>query len=335
MTNIGLGQTIDGSLSSTNTKNPKKLGSFSDDYTLTGISNWQPVQVNLDSTAFDAYLQLVNASTGEVIAFDDDSGSKRIDTSTGKEFQEDSGAGRDSQLSFTKFPGVDYVIRATSANSGETGNYTLKTASLGFSSSIIATRDGKVGTVDGTSGNFAQIATSNLEFSDIALSNSGQLFGITFGNLYKIEPNLGSASLIGNFGLGSSLKLNALEFANNTLYAAGDSKLYTINSSTGAATLVANLRSNFNSSGDLVFDATNNRFLATSTGTTNDSLFSVSLTGQATKIGDIGFKNVFGISYSVGGFIGFTEDKKYISIDSRTGKGSLYLNVTGVKLFSI
>ena len=48
MTNISLGQTIDGSLSSTDTKNPKKLGSFSDDYTLTGVSNWQQVQVNMD-----------------------------------------------------------------------------------------------------------------------------------------------------------------------------------------------------------------------------------------------------------------------------------------------
>jgi hypothetical protein len=289
MTNIDLGQTIDGSLSTTDLNNTKRSGGFEDDYTLGGLSNWQQVQVNLDSTAIDSYLQLVNASTGRVITENDDSGGSR-----------------NSQLSFTKVPGVDYIIRATSANSGETGNYTLKTTSLGFSSSIIATRDGKVGTVDGTSGNFAQIATSNLDFSDIALSNSGQLFGITFGNLYKIEPNLGSASLIGNFGLGSSVKLNALEFANNTLYAAGDSKLYTINSSTGAATLVANLDSDFNSSGDLVLDAANNRFLATSTGTTTDSLFSVSLTGQATKIGDIGFKNVFGISSSIGGFIGFT-----------------------------
>jgi hypothetical protein len=38
MTNIGLGQTIDGSLSSTDTNNPERLGSFSDDYTLTGVS---------------------------------------------------------------------------------------------------------------------------------------------------------------------------------------------------------------------------------------------------------------------------------------------------------
>ena len=195
--------------------------------------------------------------------------------------------------------------------------------------SIIATRDGEIGTVDGTSGNFSQIATSNLDFSDIALSNSGELFGITLGDLYKIDRNLGSASLVGNFG-GSSFPLNALEFANNTLYAAGTSKLYTIDTSTGVATLVANLGSDFNSSGDLVFDATNNRFLATATGTISDSLFSVSLTGQSTKIGDIGFTNVFGVSFENGNLIGFTEDRKRITISSTTGIGTFDKNLTGV-----
>ncbi|XZN91967.1 MAG: hypothetical protein ACM65M_03575 [Microcoleus sp.] len=197
--------------------------------------------------------------------------------------------------------------------------------------SIIATRDGKVGTVDATSGSFSQIATSNLDFSDIALSNSGQLFGITFDNLYKIDPNLGSASLIGNFGLGSSVGLNALEFANNTLYAAADgANLYTINVNTGAANLAANLGSEFDSSGDLVFDAANNRFFATSTGTTSDSLFSVSLTGQATKIGNIGFTNVFGVSFENGNLIGFTEDRKRITINSTTGTGTFDKNLTGI-----
>ena len=196
--------------------------------------------------------------------------------------------------------------------------------------SIIATRDGKVGTVDATSGKFSQIATSNLNFSDIALSNSGELFGITFGNLYKIDRNLGSASLIGNFGLGSSVIVNALEFANNKLYAADFSNLYTIDTNTGAATLAAKLGSQFDSSGDLVFDAANNRFLATSLGTNSDSLFSISLTGQATKIGNIGFTNVFGLSFENGNLIGFTEDRKRITINSTTGTGTFDKNLTGI-----
>ena len=111
MANITLGQKIDESLSSTDLENPKRSGSLFDDYTLSGLSNWQQVQVNMDSTAIDSYLQLVNASTGELITFDDDSGEDL-----------------NSQLSFTKVPGVDYIIRATSGvlRAG-TGNYTLNT----------------------------------------------------------------------------------------------------------------------------------------------------------------------------------------------------------------
>jgi len=132
MTNIGLGQTINGSLSSTDLNNTKRSGGFEDDYTLGGLSNWQQVQVNLDSTAIDSYLQLVNASTGRVITENDDSGGSR-----------------NSQLSFTKVPGVDYIIRATSANSGEIGNYTINTISLGIASSLVVTGNGQeAGTVD-------------------------------------------------------------------------------------------------------------------------------------------------------------------------------------------
>jgi len=168
MTNISLGQTIDGSLSSTDTKNPKKLGSFSDDYTLTGVSNWQQVQINMDSTAaIDSYLQLINASTGEVIAFNDDLINGR----------------KNSQLSFTVVPGVNYAIRATSLNANETGNYTIKTSSLGTASSLVVTKYGqKAGTVDPL-GRFVQIgsfvdAGSSSEFADIAFSNDNKILGI-------------------------------------------------------------------------------------------------------------------------------------------------------------
>ena len=284
MTNIGLGQTINGSLSTTDTKNPKRLNSFFDDYTLTGISNWQQVQVNMDSTALESYLQLINASTGEVIAFNND-------------------LGNNSQLKFTVVPGVNYALRATSFNGSETGNYTFKTSSLGTASSLVSTfvhtfffstDSGQVGSV-GSAGNFVKIANSP-RFDDIALSSDNRLFGITDSKLYSVDPVSGSSSPIGN--LGASVDILGLGFSpSNVLYGTGGSNLYTINQTTGAASLVANLGSNFDASGDLIFDPVSNRFLATSVGNSNDSLFSVSLTGQATKIGNIGFNNVFGLSF--------------------------------------
>ena len=188
---------------------------------------------------------------------------------------------------------MNYVIRATSLNENETGNYTFKTSSLGTASSLVSTfvptlffstDSGQVGSV-GSAGNFVKIANSP-PFDDIALSSDNRLFGITDSKLYSVDPVSGSSSPIGN--LGASVDILGLAFSpSNVLYGTGGSNLYTINQTTGAASLVANLGSNFDASGDLIFDPVSNRFLATSVGNSNDSLFSVSLTGQATKIGKL------------------------------------------------
>ncbi len=109
-TPISGNESISGTLVSTDPSNPTRTGTYSDDYLLTGLNAGQQVLVNLDSTAFDTYLQLVNADTGAVVTYDDDSGS-----------------GLNSQLNFTAPDGIDYILRATSYGTGITGNYTLTT----------------------------------------------------------------------------------------------------------------------------------------------------------------------------------------------------------------
>jgi Ca2+-binding RTX toxin-like protein len=314
MTNITLGQAIDGSLSSTDTKNPKRLGSFSDEYTLTGISNWQQVQINMDSTAIDSYLQLVNASTGEVITFNDDL------------FIPGSRGTRNSQLSFTVVPGVNYVIRATSFNfnANQTGNYTFKTSSLGTASSLVSTDNGQVGSVD-SEGKFVKIATSPT-LNDIALSSDNKLFGITDSQLYSIDPGSGSSTVIGNFP--SGVKMTSLEFLpNGTLYGASHpSALYTINPQTGAASLIANLYNGGSSSKiptDLVFDPVNNQFLYTS----GDRVYFFSLTGELTREGSPDSYVLDGLSFEGNTLVGFIGDERYI-VNSR-GEAVLDTMITG------
>jgi pimeloyl-ACP methyl ester carboxylesterase len=324
MTNIDLGQTIDGSLSSTDTNNPKRLGRFSDDYTLTGISNWQQVQVNLDSTAIDSYLQLVNASTGAVIT----DNNNFLDS-------------KNSKLNFTVVPGINYAIRATSFNTNETGNYTIKTSSLGTASSLVITGQGQMGTVDPL-GRFAGIEEyivfeKDFRFTDIALSYENKIFALSEGlnssELYSINP-VGSSS-IGNFP--SGVDMRALEFSpSNILYGAStsnssnSSQLYTINPQTGAASFKANFPWEANSGGDLVFDPIKNQFLLAESNDSTSTLFSVSLTGQSTKIGDIGFGNVYGLSLEGSTLVGFTGDNKRIIINPATGKGTFDRNITGL-----
>ncbi|MEM9818569.1 MAG: S8 family peptidase, partial [Cyanobacteria bacterium P01_D01_bin.6] len=77
----------------------------------TDVTAGQQVQVNLDSFEFDTYLQLINADTGQVIGFDDDSG-----------------WGFNSQLTFTAEADIDYILRATSYGAQATGDYTLTTS---------------------------------------------------------------------------------------------------------------------------------------------------------------------------------------------------------------
>lgn len=104
---ISAGEGISGELTDTDPENELRSGSFSDAYYLSDLIPGQLVQVDIDAE-FDSYLQLVNAETGELIAYDDDSGS-----------------GLNSQLIFTAEEGIDYLVQVTSFANGVTGEYTI------------------------------------------------------------------------------------------------------------------------------------------------------------------------------------------------------------------
>ncbi len=110
-------ETINGSLTNTDPSNPTRNGRFSDDYLLTGIAVGDLIQIDLNSPSgtsnFDTYLQLINADTETVIAFNDDSNRSL-----------------NSKLIFKAKQGVNYIVRATSFSSGATGNYTLRTSTI-------------------------------------------------------------------------------------------------------------------------------------------------------------------------------------------------------------
>ena len=103
---------ISGRLDYSDDLNPLRWDTFKDDYTFFSEST-ATIQLNLDSFSFDAYLQLIDLSTGDLIAYDDDGGT---DTN--------------SQLTFTAQAGQQYAVRVTSYGSYETGSYDL-TAYLG------------------------------------------------------------------------------------------------------------------------------------------------------------------------------------------------------------
>ena len=146
-------------------------------------------------------------------------------------------------------------------------------------------------------------------FTDLAELN-GQLYGITDTALYSIT-SAGVATDIGNFGIGGGVNLVAAAFdpANGKLYAAGNSdNLYTINLSTGAATVAATVSSSINAAGDLEF-FNGNLFVTTGGQNATSSLgeFSgISGTVTLTNKGTTGLENVYGLVETGGILYGFT-----------------------------
>jgi Hint domain len=156
-------------------------------------------------------------------------------------------------------------------------------------------------------------------FTDIALSPSQELFGISFTTLYSINQ-AGNATAIGPTGAA----LNGLVFSpNGTLYAFGGTGLYTVSTTTGAATLVGNSGLSLRSEGDLSFNHGSLYETATN-GSVSDLLKGNPTTGAATLVGRIvPNANMFGLATGSDGVLyGFDRNKIY-AINRTTGAGTL------------
>ena len=195
-------------------------------------------------------------------------------------------------------------------------------------------------TIDPTTGATTLIGNMGVEMTDIALRN-GTMFGTSFppsgaNSLYAINPTSGATTLIGSTGV----FLNALQFgADGTLYGAGGApgcgpppastacdSLYTINTATGAATLVGT--GAYNSSGDL--GLVNSLYLSSFANSLTDQLFTVDpTTGAGALVGNIGFAQVFGLAFvpETGTLYGFNDvGNNVISINTSNGAGTFVAN---------
>jgi hypothetical protein len=184
--------------------------------------------------------------------------------------------------------------------------------------------DGTLGTVDVATGVATVIGQMPQVMTDIAFDPSGNLWGITFGQLFQINPTTAAVTLVGNLGT----SLNSLVFAaDGTLYAANNA-LFSVNTSTGAATLIGS-GGGYNSSGDLAFVG-GNLYLSSAGG---DNLFRLNTTtGAGTLVGAIGFGSVFGLATDNNIDLYGITGTNVISINSSTGAGTLLVNYVGTNL---
>ena len=153
----------------------------------------------------------------------------------------------------------------------------------------VSTGNAGLSTVDVATGATSFIGGTGLSLTDIAFNPSGDLYGISFSSLYKVNSSSGATTLVGSLGSVSGTA-NALVFGSDgTLYMAGSS-LYTVNTLTGAASAIGSI--GYQSGGDLAFVG-GNLYM----GSSSNQLINVNITtGAGALIGSLGVVNMFGLA---------------------------------------
>lgn len=174
--------------------------------------------------------------------------------------------------------------------------------------------------------------------TDLAVTANGEVFTISTDTLYQVDPATGKATKV--TAASSATYTVGLTFqTDGTLLSADkDGTVRSVNTSTGAATTVGSYGGGFNTAGDLVVVADGTMFGISETGPgatlTSNVLIKVNpQTGVATGVGPIGYSGVFGIAFSQGNVIAFTDGGEIIKIDPATGVGTLVKTHAGVSFW--
>ena len=115
--------------------------------------------------------------------------------------------------------------------------------------------DGELATINTHTLAVREIGNTGVQLTDISFAPDHKLYGISFSELYQINPNTGHATAIGALGGGDD-GMNALAIdAAGKAYAYSDAtdKLFKVNLQTGHASAVGG-QSSHESAGDLAFD---------------------------------------------------------------------------------
>jgi hypothetical protein len=188
---------------------------------------------------------------------------------------------------------------------------------------------GRLGSVDVATGAVLTSVNMGIPMTDIAYDPLGNLYGVTFGSLYRINPTTGATTFVGIHGIPGG---NALVFsAGGTLYGAGsNSTLYTVNPTTGVATGLGGTTGGA-SSGDLAF---NGGQLYLAADASPDQLRRITLGSPITNtlVGPMGIDNVYGFATADNGVLYGVAGTSIYSINTATGATAFVSNYGGPTL---
>lgn len=232
---------------------------------------------------------------------------------------------------FTVTPDSGRIIEAVSGCGGSLNGSIYTTApitaacsvSVGFNSTVavlnrselyVVDDRGVLGVVDPDTGSVKTIGRTGVGMTDIAFHPGGDLYGISFSSLYKVNKNTGSAKLIGAHRVPGG---NSLTFSDNgILLAAGNlsTDLFKLNHLEGASENLGN--TGYYAAGDLAFQG-DNLFLSAS----NGDLVSVDSQGfvGTAPVGSLGRSDVFGLALSDNGRFYGVGSTDIFEINSETG----------------
>lgn len=189
---------------------------------------------------------------------------------------------------------------------------------------LVNSSGGTIAEVDTATGNLSNSFDAGVVFFDIAIDDFGTGYGVSSTNgLYSIDLGAQTTSFIGNTG---SLQAG-LAFEFGGLFGSGGNNLYSINTSTGLATVVGSgVGGTFNSSGDLAF-AGGDLFYATSSnscGGLGDCLWTIDAnTGVGTIVGATGINDLVGLVFVEGELFGMSAgDSNIYLLNTSTGAGT-------------
>jgi uncharacterized protein DUF6923 len=187
---------------------------------------------------------------------------------------------------------------------------------------VMVSSDAKLYRLDCATGSAGLIGSVGIpNVTDLAFQGP-TLWGITFAQFLRINPNTGAGTVIGSTGHSD---LNGLAVSRDgVIYTVGfaGSQLMRIDPVTGVATAVGALGA-FTSDGDLAVDSNNNLYGALLSGSTV-VLATINLaTGAATAIGPIGFPTCYGLAFHCCHLYGVTAAGQVLEINCATGAGTV------------
>ena len=170
--------------------------------------------------------------------------------------------------------------------------------------------------------------TGGDQITDLAVTPDGNVYGITFDKLFRVDRGTGLATFVADV---PGIVNVGMTFLNDGTLLATDKAggVRQINPNTGAVTEVGTFGGGFATAGDLVAVADGTMFAISDEGPvgdelTNNVLLTVNTTtGAATSVGQIGYGQVFGVAVANNAVYAFTEPGEVIEINPADGSGQL------------